>query len=120
MGERKTIVYISSSVPHSIADFYNTIDNLNKISLHTQYISRSKRFFMTEAAIVYFRAAGQSLSGLFCDEMFGEPSAFDLYRLKNHDKPRYSGTLVEYIQKVEDAAIADRFLREELLRTRGA
>lgn len=118
-NEKKIAVYISSSVPHSIADFYDNIEKLTEIGIHTRYINRARRFLITENMIVYFRAAGQSLAGLYCDAMFGEVSDFDLYHLKDGDKPRFSGTLVEYIKKIEDNAKADAFLNSEFERLRG-
>lgn len=117
--EKKVVVYISSSVPHSIADFYKCIDELTNIGIHTRYINRDRRFLITENVIVYFKAEGQSLVGTSgFDEMFGCVSNYDLYRLKDRNKPRYSGSLVEYIKKIEENAKTDKFLNEELEKLR--
>lgn len=116
--EKKTAVMISSSIPHSIADFYSTIDALKEKGIFIRYISKENRFIITNFLIIYFKAAGQSLNGLWCDEMFGEVSQFDLYRLKDPSKPRYSKSLIEYIKKLEDDAITDAFLLSELERLR--
>lgn len=119
MFERKTAVLISSSVPHSIADFYDTIKQLNELGIHAIKIDRARRFIIADSIIVYFLAVGQSLSGLWCDEMFGDVSQFELYRLKDRKKPRFSGSLVEYIKKTEDNAKAEKFLNSELEKIRG-
>jgi hypothetical protein len=120
MNDKKVAVVISESVHHSIADFYNTLDTLNNIGFRSvRYVHRARRFFMTDNIIVYFVADGQSLAGLWCDEIFGCVSTFDLYHLKDMKKPRYSGSLVEYIQKIEDNAKSDAFLRSELEKIRG-
>lgn len=117
--DKKTAVFISSSIPHSMADFYTTLEKLNNLGIHTRYVDRARRFFITDNLMVYFKAVGQSLSGIWCDEMFGDVSKFDLYRLKDVEKPRYSGTLVEYIKKIEGNAKADAFLNSELEKLRG-
>jgi hypothetical protein len=117
--EKKTAVLISSSIPHSIADFYTNIEKLTELGIHTRHINRERRFLITDNIVVYFKAVGQSLDGLWCDEMFGDVSQFELYRLKDRDKPRFSGTLVEYIKKIEDNAKADAFLNSEFERLRG-
>lgn len=116
--EKKVVVYISSSVPHSIADFYKNIEKLNELGIHTRHLERSRRFIITDNVFIYFRAVGESLSGLHCDEMFGCVSDYDLYRLKDRNKPRYSGSLVEYIKKIEENAKTDKFLNEELEKLR--
>jgi hypothetical protein len=117
--EKKTAVFISSSLPHSIADFYTNLEKLNDLGIHTRYVDRARRFIITDNIFVYFKIAGNSLSGLWCDEMFGDVSQFDLYRLKDSSKPRFSGTLVEYIKKIEDNAKTDAFLNSELEKLRG-
>jgi hypothetical protein len=112
--ELKTAVMISSSLPHSIADFYTTIDAIKENDIYVRYISKDNRFIITNYLIIYFKSSAQSLDGLWCDEMFGEVSQFDLYRLKDPSKPRYSGSLIEYIKKLEDIGNAMAFLESEL------
>lgn len=119
MSGLKTALYISRDLPHSIADFYKTLDELNQAEIHTVFVDRKYRVFNTEEVVVCFRAAGQNIDGFRVDELFGcyDPK-WDLSHLKDRNKPQFSGTLVEYVKKLKENAETDRFLISELNKIR--
>lgn len=119
MNDIKSALYISRDLPHSIADFYKTLDELNQAGIHTLHVDRRYRVFHTKEVMVCFRAAGQNIDGFQVDELFGcyDPK-WDLCHLKDQHTNRFSGTIVEYIKKLKENAETDKFLNEELEKLR--
>lgn len=118
MADRKTVIHVSHNVPYSRADFFATLTAFKNAGIDIVGVNRENQEIWTENVYVRFLNRYSDFEGYRIDEIFGIRNQFNECFLKDPKKPRYSGTLVEYVKKLEENAITDAFLKSELAKIR--
>lgn len=114
MADIKTVIHISRNLPYSRAEFFATLKAFTNAGIEVMQVNRATQEIWTRNVYVRFMYRHCSLSGYHIDEIFGERNQFNECYLKDRKKPRYSGTLVEYVKKLEENAVTNAFLKSEL------
>ena len=118
MDDKKIILVISLTVPYSRAEFFEALKQFEENGINVCYVNKVDQVIHTENAHIRFMSRRQSLEGYHCDEIFGYRDKYIEERLKDPKKPRYSGSLVEYMKKLDENARTDAFLKSELEKDR--
>jgi hypothetical protein len=114
MADRKLVVQISYNFPYSRAEFFYALKDLTEAGIDIVKVDKEKQEILTKNVHILFMSQHRDLTGYRFDEIFGWRDRFNECFLKDPKKPRYSGTLVEYVKKLEENAITDAFLKSEL------
>jgi hypothetical protein len=114
MADIKTVIHISHNIPYSRAEFFAALTAFTDAGIEVVKVNRARQEIWTRNVYVRFMTRHCDLAGLRIDEIFGERNQFNECYLKDRKKPRYSGTLTEYVKKLEENAVTDAFLEKEL------
>jgi hypothetical protein len=114
MADIKTVIHISHNIPYSRAEFFTALTAFTDAGIEVVKVNRARQEIWTRNVYVRFMTRHCDLAGYHIDEIFGIRNQFNEYRLKDRTKPRYSGSLVEYVKKLEENAVTDAFLEKEL------
>lgn len=118
MADRKVVIHVSHSIPYSRAEFFAALTAFKNAGIDIVGVNRENQEIWTENVYVRFLTRYSNFEGYHIDEIFGIRNQFNECRLNDRNKPRYSGTLTEYVKKLEENAITDAFLKSELAKIR--
>ena len=116
MSKQKFVLVISYDLFNSRADFFQAVKDFEASDIEMNFVDKAEQIINTEYVRIRFMSRRQSLEGYHCDEIFGYRDKYIEERLKDPKKPRFSGSLVEYIKKIDENAKSDAFLLSELAR----
>ena len=115
MSKQKFVLVISYDLFNSRADFFQAVKDFEASGIEMR-VNKGAQIIDTEYVRIRFMSRRQNLDGYHCDEIFGYRDKYIEERLKDPKKPRFSGSLVEYIKKIDENAKSDAFLQSELNR----
>lgn len=114
--EKRMVLFVSKSLLYSRAEFFKAMEDLATNNIDFTVIDRINQIIKTKSNIyIRFMCYYQNFDGYHdCDEILGYRDRFIECRLKYPTKPQFSGSLVEYIKKLEENDKTDIFLKSEL------
>ena len=112
--EKKFVLHISHNIPYSRAEFFTALKQFEDAGVELSFVDKTNQIIATEHVVIFFKTRHCHISEYKYEEIFGIRNQFNECFLKDPKKPRYSGSLVEYVKKLEENAITDAFLKNEL------
>jgi hypothetical protein len=118
MDDKKVVLHISHNIPYSRAEFFAALTAFKDAGIEIVQVDKEHQQIWTKNVYVRFMTRHCHISGYHVEEIFGIRNQFNECFLKDKNKPRYSGSLVEYVKKLEENAVTDAFLESELEKLR--
>ena len=114
MDGMKTVIHVSHDVPYSRAEFFTTLESFSENKIEVIKVCRATQEIWTKHVYIRFLTRHSNFCGLSVDELFGIRNYFNEIYLKDRTKPRFSGSIADYVKKIEENATNDAFLKQEL------
>lgn len=112
--EKKFVLHISHNIPYSRAEFFTALKQFEDAGVELSFVDKTNQIIATEHVVIFFKTRHCHISEYKYEEIFGIRNQFNECYLKDKSKPRYSGSLVEYVKKLEENAVTNAFLKNEL------